>query len=321
MARIEDLPADQQAVLRLLLTQERSYDEIARSLRMAPAGVRDRAHEALASLGPGDAPVDAAARAQITDYLLGQQDEDEARRTRERLSSSAGARGWARSVCGELAPMAQAPLPEIPGGDGGANAAVFDEDAGAADERRARRRGAGEGALEAPASRRGGRILLTALGVLVALAAGFFIGRATKGDDEPQRASDAAAAGRVVGQANLTPPKDAPDRNAVGVAQFVERDGQQLINVLAEGLPRAPAGSGYGVWLTGPGRPARWLGYFQAVTTSGQVGAQSRLDVDPGEYRAVEIARQRGREPKKPGTVYLSGRIQLGANGRGADGG
>ena len=50
MARIDDLPADQQAVLRLLLTQDRSYDEIARSLRMAPAAVRDRAHEALSAL-------------------------------------------------------------------------------------------------------------------------------------------------------------------------------------------------------------------------------------------------------------------------------
>src|SRR5436190_1506813 len=57
MASVEDLPADQQAVLRLLLGQGRSYDQIAGQLGMAPAAVRDRAHDALIALGPQDSPL------------------------------------------------------------------------------------------------------------------------------------------------------------------------------------------------------------------------------------------------------------------------
>ena len=97
MARIDDLPADQQAVLRLLLTQERSYDEIARTLRMAPAAVRDRAHEAVGTLGPSGGTLKPERRDAITDYLLGQQAGDDAEATRTALEASAAERGWPAS--------------------------------------------------------------------------------------------------------------------------------------------------------------------------------------------------------------------------------
>ena len=104
---------------------------------------------------------------------------------------------------------------------------------------------------------------------------------------------------------------DAGADKALGVAQFVERDGQRLINVLAEGLPTAPKGSGYGVWMTGSGQPPVWLGYFQAVTTNGQVGAQSTLKQNPRLYQQVLITRESGRNPKTPGSSYLKGDIQF----------
>ena len=87
--------------------------------------------------------------------------------------------------------------------------------------------------------------------------------------------------------------------------------GQKLLNVLAQGLPKAPTGSGYGVWLTKQGLDPVWLGYFQAVTSSGEVGAQSPLTVDPKNYERVILTRQRGQQPKTPGTVYLQGPITL----------
>jgi hypothetical protein len=156
------------------------------------------------------------------------------------------------------------------------------------------------------------------LGVLAVLGAGILIGRATKGDDDSKASTTPQSSNiTVLGQTNLRPPSGAPDKDAVGIAQFVERkaddggDPQKLLNVIAQGLPRAPAGSGYGVWLTGSGIDPVWLGYFQAVTQTGEVGAQSPLTVDASKYDRVILTRQRGQTPKTPGTVYLDGAVRL----------
>lgn len=315
MAQIDDLPPDQQAVLRLLLTQERSYEEIARTLRMAPAAVRDRAHEAVGTLGPSGGALKTERRDAITDYLLGQQDDEAAAGTRDALAESAAERGWARVVAAELRGVATRDLPAIPDpGAGGAPSALLDDDdadlvAGDARPPADRRR-----ASAPKVSRRGGAILLGVLGVLAALAIGFVVGRATE-DSAPAgdglTAAQQQAARDVIGQANLTAVPDAGADKALGVAQFVERDGQRFINVLAEGLPKAPKGSGYGVWMTGTGRKPVWLGYFQAVTTNGQVGAQSTLKQDPRAFQQVLITRESGRNPATPGSSYLSGEMQF----------
>ena len=312
MAQIDDLPADQQAVLRLLLTQDRSYDEIARTLRMAPAAVRDRAHEAVGTLGPAGTALPGDRRDAITDYLLGQQDDETAQGTRAALEASASERAWARVAAAELRGVATRDLPDVPdatAADASVSPLLDDGDTAltTASERTARR--------SAPrASRRGGAILLGVLGVLATLAIGFFIGRATKDDSskaDKLTPAQQQAARDVVGQANLTATPDAGADKALGVAQFVERNGQRLINVLAEGLPKAPKGSGYGVWMTGSGQQPVWLGYFQAVTTNGQVGAQSTLKQNPRLYQQVLITRESGRNPKTPGSTYLQGDIQF----------
>lgn len=308
MASIDDLPADQQAVLRLLLTQERSYEEIARTLRMAPAAVRDRAQEAVAKLAPSGGAPGAERRGEIADFLLGQQDDGAASATRAALAQSASERGWARVVASELRGVATRELPQVPDPAGAPSALLDDADLAGAGA--ARMRGQGR------SSRRGGVVLLSALGLLAALAIGFFVGRATKDDPAPAPArtsAEQAAARDVIGQANLEPVAGAgagADK-AIGIAQFIERDGKRSISVLAEGLPRAPKGTGYGVWLSGGGKSPLWLGYFQAVTTSGQAGAQSTIKVDPRGYKTVLITRESGRDPKTPGSSYLSGEIQF----------
>ncbi len=319
MARIDDLPADQQAVLRLLLTQDRSYDEIARSLRMAPAAVRDRAHEAMSSLGPADTHLSSARRAEVSDYLLGQQDSAPAADTRDYLAETPAARAWARVVTGELTPMASGPLPEVPGAPGAPAAATTaaatpvpaaQGDVFTSDEPAPRRAASATGGRRS--SRAGGAILLTAVGLLAALAIGFFVGRASKSDSKSSsKTTSTAAAATVLGQANLTPPQGAPAPKALGIAQFVTRDGQRLINVIAQGLPTAPKGSGYGIWLTGTGQQPVWLGYFQAVSSTGQVGAQSRLTVDPAKYTTVLLTRQTGKKPTSPAQTFLSGTVKL----------
>ena len=113
MGSLDSLPADQRAVLQLVLQRGRSYDDIAKLLSIDRAAVRQRALGALDALGP-ETGVPAESRALITDYLLGQLPPSVSETTRDRLAESPADRAWARVVASELTPMATGPLPEIP---------------------------------------------------------------------------------------------------------------------------------------------------------------------------------------------------------------
>jgi Sigma-70, region 4 len=113
MPSLDTLPADQRAVLQLLLQRGRSYDQIAQLLSIDRDAVRERAVSALDGLGP-ETRVPSERKALITDYLLGQLPPQAAQKTRTRLAESPSERAWARVVASELAPLATGPLPEIP---------------------------------------------------------------------------------------------------------------------------------------------------------------------------------------------------------------
>jgi Sigma-70, region 4 len=113
MASLDDLPADQRAVLQLVLQRGRTYDEIGELLKIERAAVRQRAVQALDSLGPQTGP-EPKQRAVIADYLLRQLPARASDDARERLAESPAERAWARVVASELSPMASTPLPEIP---------------------------------------------------------------------------------------------------------------------------------------------------------------------------------------------------------------
>ncbi len=313
MARIDDLPADQQAVLRLLLTQERSYEEIARSLRMAPAAVRDRAHEALTTLGPAGGQVDQARRAQITDYLLGQQSDGDALGTYEALERSPSERGWARVVSGELSTLASRDLPEVPGASANGVAAILEDDdapgqeSGAAVRAKARADGAGR------SSRRGGAILLGVLGVLATLAIGFFIGRATKDDSSGSSASSkqpAASTSGIFGQANLKPAAGSSS-TALAVAYFLRSNGANGVGVTAQKLPALPKKSGYPIWLTGKSAKPLLLGYIQSVDANGSASGVTKLKQNPKDYNTVVLGQATKTTPSGP-VPLLSGAVTFG---------
>ncbi len=163
MASLDSLPADQRAVLELVLQRGRSYDEIAQMLSIDRAGVRQRALAALDALGP-QTKVDTARRALITDYLLGQLPARIANETRASLARVPTERAWARVVSSELGALARDPLPEIPApeaaGAGTESAAAgargAAESAGAASEpARAGSEPAGAGAGAATSARAG----------------------------------------------------------------------------------------------------------------------------------------------------------------------
>src|SRR2546423_1818862 len=167
MTEIDDLAADQRAVLQLLLKQGQTYEDLSGLLKIDAAAVRARAHAALDALGP-DAGRRLAPerRAEVSDYLLGQQSAAAREATRDHLAASAAARAWARVVASALRPLATEPLPEIP--DEVAGAAVAEEEARASASEPGAAPEPVRGVVGTPrSSRLGGALLLGRDGVLV----------------------------------------------------------------------------------------------------------------------------------------------------------
>ncbi len=202
MASLDSLPADQRAVIQLVLQQRRSYDDIAGLLAIDRAGVRQRALDAFDALGPTNS-IPAPQRALLTDYLLGQLPGRLSDQVRDGIAGSPGERAWLRVIGPEVGALASDALPEIPAASSnqaarspaaGAAPARAEDTAPAATERREPRRpsrasrtaavapavspdpgsephGPSSGVRPAgpPASRRGGAIVL-GLGALLIVA-------------------------------------------------------------------------------------------------------------------------------------------------------
>jgi hypothetical protein len=113
---LDALAPDQRAVVQLVLQQDRSYEDLAALLGITAQAVRERAHRGLDRLAPTEG-VDAPDRAEIADYLLGQQSVSGRETTRALLSRTEPARAWALAVAAELAGVARSALPEVPSGE------------------------------------------------------------------------------------------------------------------------------------------------------------------------------------------------------------
>jgi len=309
MSSVEQLPADQNAVLNLLLAQQKSYAEIAQALDLSEAAVSERAYAALSSLAEPEKAPATRRRAEICDYLLGQQGSDAADRTRSSLMRSASDRAWARAAAGPLAAISDTPLPPIPGAQA--------EASGAAPAPMAQASGDDSG----PSGSRGGVFVIAGVLLLVALGVGFGIGRVTGGDGSSAtsaskttgtNAANANATG--IAQAALKSPAGGPAPKAVGFAGISAQASQRVLSVVAKSLPAAPSGSQYGVWLTATGKPAVWLGYLQDVGSSGGVGLQGTLSGDPKSYEGVLLTLEKSSAtPTNPSTTYLVGPLQFAA--------
>jgi hypothetical protein len=302
MASVEQLPADQRAVLSLLLTQQKSYAEISEALDLSEAAVSERAYAALGSLAePETAPGDRR-RAEIGDYLLSQQSDEAAAKTMQSLTRSASDRAWARAAAASLGSLADRPLPAIPGAE---------LDRAPAGEPTSAEAAAGSAGAEPG---RGGIFLIAGVLLLIALGVGFGLGRVTGGSDssasdqKPSSGTNASNANATeVAQAALKPPAGGPAPKAIGFAGISAQGDQRTLSVVAKSLPAAPKGSQYGVWLTSAGKPAVWLGYLQAVG-SGGVGLQGTLNGDPKAYSGVLLTLEKASPaPTNPSKSYLVG--------------
>lgn len=101
-----DLRPDERALLSLILIHHKSFAEISRLLRIEPSFVRSRAHAALAALGQRvSGQLLHSSRAEISDYLLGEQATERRYPTRALLENSAAAREWAHVVQVELSAL------------------------------------------------------------------------------------------------------------------------------------------------------------------------------------------------------------------------
>jgi hypothetical protein len=117
MATLDQLPAEQRAIVELVVQRGRSYDALADVLQVPAERVRELARDALTELSPRTASrVPSEWRGKVADYLLGQQPSDDQRATRDYLKESETARAWALSLLDSLDPLypngAQPTVPE-----------------------------------------------------------------------------------------------------------------------------------------------------------------------------------------------------------------
>ncbi len=309
MARFDDLPADQKAVLQLVLRQGRTYGEIAGLLKISEAAVQNRALTALDAIGPANAELDDDRQDEIGDYLLGQQSASERAATRELLEEDQPGRDWARAVAAELRAAGVAgddTLPEIP-----TDPAEVDEAFDALHARRAARAG------QARSSRLGGILIIVA--VLLVVVGGVLVLTGVIGGSDDDGASKSAATqtqtqtsttattASVEQQINLTPPSGA--KKPLGVANVVSQDGQRALAVVGQDLP---ASGHYVLWVRN-GSKSKFLGFFPPVTGSGaNKGRLQGLVAAPSDlasYQEMLVTREATSTPKQPTTIILQGSI------------
>jgi Sigma-70, region 4 len=113
MSPLSALAPDQRAVLELLLRQGRDYAELSELLGLPESGVRSRAHAALAALAP-DRPAPVGEDGAVADWILGQQDDEEAERTSGAIARMPAWHAWASAVTDRLSEVEGAELPELP---------------------------------------------------------------------------------------------------------------------------------------------------------------------------------------------------------------
>jgi Sigma-70, region 4 len=320
------LAPDQRAVLELVLRQGRSYGELSELLGIPERDVRARADAGVRALaGDPQAGVDSG---RIADWLLGQQPDAEAERTRAAVARNPLARDWAAAAAGQLRELGGT-VPAVPDGDEPAAprdaAPRADEPAAAAAPRPRELR---DRASRAPAagvprsSRLGGAVLIAVLLLVVGGALYLILGRGD--DDEPQAtapASETAATATPTTTGNDIVLQGPGDSKAAGLLRLIRReDGAVQFAIAAQDVPANKGREVYAVWFTREGGTPRRLGFAQSQVTKEGVlttGGPQQGDEDEfprwfATYEKVLVTRETDAKAKTPGPAVLEGTLPAG---------
>ncbi len=332
MSRLDDLPPDQQATLSLLLSQRKSYAEVAALLGISEQAVHDRAQAALAVLAPGKArELTAERRAEVGDYLLGQQGSVAERlASRTYLEGSADARAWAHAVSAEILPLSAAPLPEIPNGPTApaAAAGVTPAESQPVDSQPppspAGRPGWARGQHGQPSSRLGGAVLLG--GIVVAVIVAVVLIAGSGGGSSHSKTTPTSSASATTGSSATTatstsggPTEDQrltltspdPASKAAGVVEILSESGKHAFYLAAEHLPPSH-GFFYAVWLYNSPSSHEALSKSPPVGSNGRLQGGALLPSNAGNFHTMLLTRETSERPTHPGPVVLSGPFSLG---------
>lgn len=317
MTPLDTLAPDQRAVLELVLRQGRSYGELSELLAIPERDVRARADAGLRALaGEPAAGIDSG---RIADWLLGQQPDADAERTRALVARTPGAREWA-AAAGERLRELGGSVPEVPAGDEGGTAPPYDtaprprplrED----DDSRAP-------ATALRASRLGGAILIGVVGLLVAAALLWLF--VLRDDDEPTSSAPPAATATATPEqaGNDIPLRGVGGSQAEGLMRLVRRDdGTVQFAIAAQNVPANEGREVYAVWLTREGSRPRRLGFAQTpvgeegiLTTGGpQQGDEDEFPRWFATYEKILITRETSAQARRPGPAVLEGTLPAGA--------
>src|SRR4051794_263763 len=309
MSPADRLDASQRAVLQLVLKQGQGYDEIAGLLGIDADAVRSRAHAALDALGPSTPGLAPQRRAEVADYLLGQQSVSQREATRAHLARSAAARAWARAVSGELRPLGGDALPEIPDEDPDLVDAGRDEDPGEPLRADGPRR----------SSRLGGILLLAGIAAVIAVVVILIV---SGGDDSGTTTTSTSASNpTTTQQATSTGPQPTPvaqinlraadGSKAVGVAQVLAQGKQRALAIVAQRLVPGTKSSAYAVWLYTTPKNAKLLGFVDPpVGKSGRLANFNALPAGANKYKELIVTREKS-QSSQPGTIVLRGPLKL----------
>ncbi len=307
MATFDQLPAEQRAILELVIQRRQSYDELAGMLGMPTARVRQLAREALTELSSRSAArVDPDWRGQVADYLLGQQTGPEGTATRGHLKRSEAARLWALSLLDSLDHLYdERDLPVIPEGE----PVPVRERARERERERPPLREPARPLREREPAERPVRPLSAEVETIVrrrriagsaaAARALLFIllvwpvGLLTGDDDDDGGGDDTASdqtdeQPRVLGQLLLRPQSG---EKGVGIALITERDGERSLLVQARGLQRTREGQAYEVWLFNSQEDATSMG-AQLTDRQGNYQGAGTLPENYEDFQFLDISRE-----------------------------
>jgi hypothetical protein len=326
MTPLDTLAPDQRAVLELVLRQGRSYGELSELLAIPERDVRARADAGLRALaGEPAANVDSG---RIADWLLGQQPDAEADRTRAAVARSPEAREWAAAAADRLSELGGA-MPSVPGAD---DQLRPDDDPSEPvaprprprplrDDDAPRSRPSSRPAAAPRSSRLGGAILIGVVAVLVA-ATLLWIFVLRDDEEEPASAASPTPTATAAQQGNDIVLQGVGNSEAEGLMRLVRRDdGAVQFAIAAQNVPANQGREVYAVWLTREGGRPRRLGFAQTpvgedgiLTTGGpQQGDEDKFPQWFATYEKILITRETDAKARQPGPAVLEGTLPAGA--------